>query len=296
MNSSELEKMIRAILSDTATVKDVPQTSVNALFNQTEQAIDAAYEASQLFMQQPLKVRADIISALRKELEPFISEMAMRSVQETGMGNVMDKVAKNQASLFNTPGIEDLTTTALTGDGGMVLFERSPFGVVGAITPSTNPTETIINNSISMLAAGNAIYFSPHPGAKNVSLWLIAKIEEIAWQISGIHNLVVTINEPTAAATQVMMAHPKVALLAVTGGPAIVSMAMKTGKKVIGAGPGNPPVIVDETAILPQAAKDIVNGASFDNNVLCIAEKSVIVVASVADELMTLMEKEGACV
>ncbi len=294
MNSSELEKMIRAILSDTATVKDVPQTSVNALFNQTEQAIDAAYEASQLFMQQPLKVRADIISALRKELEPFISEMAMRSVQETGMGNVMDKVAKNQASLFNTPGIEDLTTTALTGDGGMVLFERSPFGVVGAITPSTNPTETIINNSISMLAAGNAIYFSPHPGAKNVSLWLIAKIEEIAWQISGIHNLVVTINEPTAAATQVMMAHPKVALLAVTGGPAIVSMAMKTGKKVIGAGPGNPPVIVDETAILPQAAKDIVNGASFDNNVLCIAEKSVIVVASVADELMTLMEKEGA--
>ncbi len=294
MNSSELENMIRAILAEKSTQTTSPEATSSGVFSQVDRAIDAAYEASKAYMQQPLKIRSDIIALMRQELEPLISEMAMRSAAETGMGNVMDKVAKNQASLFNTPGVEDLTTTALTGDGGMVLFERSPFGVIGAITPSTNPTETILNNSISMLAAGNAIYFSPHPGAKAVSLWLIAKIEEIAWRVSGIHNLVVTVAEPTAAVTQAMMAHPRIALLAVTGGPAIVGMAMKTGKKVIGAGPGNPPVIVDETAFLPQAAKDIVDGASFDNNVLCIAEKCVIAVESIAESLMIMMEKEGA--
>lgn len=294
MNNIELENMIRSILSAQVDSNVVPQTTGYGLFGTVDAAIEAAYIASQRYMQQPLKVRADIISALRNELDPFIGEMATRAATETGMGNAMDKVAKNKAALHNTPGIEDLTTTALTGDGGMVLFERSPFGVVGAITPSTNPTETIMNNTISMLAAGNSIYFSPHPGAKNVCRWLIEKIENIAFQVSGIHNLVVSVTEPTAAATQVMMAHPRIALLAVTGGPAIVGMAMKSGKKTIGAGPGNPPVLVDETAILSQAAKDIVDGASFDNNVLCIAEKCVIVVESVAETLMSLMEKEGA--
>jgi len=80
----------------------------------------------------------------------------------------------------------------------------------------------------------------------------------------------------------------------ITGGEAVVKVAMKTGKKVIAAGPGNPPVIVDDTAVIPQAAKDIVDGASFDNNVLCIAEKEVFVFKSVADELMARMRENGA--
>jgi propionaldehyde dehydrogenase len=145
-----------------------------------------------------------------------------------------------------------------------------------------------------MIAAGNAIYFSPHPGAKKVSLWLIEKIEDIIYRVSGIHNLVSTVANPTFDATQEMMSHPRIALLAVTGGPAIVNMAMKTGKKVIGAGPGNPPVLVDETADLDKAAKDIVDGASFDHNVLCIAEKSVIAVASITDKLVENLQKNGA--
>lgn len=156
----------------------------------------------------------------------------------------------------------------------MVLFEYSPFGVIGSVTPSTNPTETIINNNISMLAAGNSVYFSPHPGAKYVSLKLITTIEDIAFRCSGIHNLIVTVSEPTFAATEQMMAHPKVSVLAITGGPGIVAMGMKSGKKVIGAGAGNPPCIVDETADIVKAAEDSINGASFDYNLPCIAEKA----------------------
>lgn len=147
------------------------------------------------------------------------------------MGNKEDKRLKNKAALDNTPGIEDLATTALTGDGGMVLFEYSPFGVIGSVAPSTNPTETIINNSISMLAAGNSVYFSPHPGAKSVSLKLIGMIEEIAFHCCGIRNLLVTVAEPTFEATQQMMSHPDIAVLAITGGPGIVAMGMKSGKK-----------------------------------------------------------------
>lgn len=293
MNTSELETLIRTILSEqlAPTSADVKG---NGLFQSVDEAINAAHQAFLRYQQCPLKTRSAIISAIREELNSHLPMLAQESAVETGMGNKEDKFLKNKAALENTPGIEDLTTTALTGDGGMVLFEYSPFGVIGSVAPSTNPTETIINNSISMLAAGNSVYFSPHPGAKNVSLKLISMIEEIAFRSCGIRNLVVTVAEPTFEATQQMMIHPHIAVLAITGGPGIVAMGMKSGKKVIGAGAGNPPCIVDETADLVKAAEDIINGASFDYNLPCIAEKSLIVVESVADNLIQQMQSFGA--
>lgn len=295
MNTSELETLIRDILSEQLAPANVkPTAGAHGIFATPGEAIDAAHQAFLRYQQCPLKMRSAIISALRSELAPHLATLAQESATETGMGNKEDKLLKNRAALENTPGIEDLTTTALTGDGGMVLFEYSPFGVIGSVAPSTNPTETIINNSISMLAAGNAIYFSPHPGAKNVSLKLIGMIEDIAFRATGIRNLAVTVGEPTFEATQVMMAHPKIALLAITGGPGIVMMGLKSGKKVIGAGAGNPPCIVDETADLVKAAEDIINGASFDYNLPCIAEKSLIVVDSVADKLQQQMQAFNA--
>lgn len=266
MNNVELETLIRNILREQL-VPTTSQTPKNSIFQTVDEAVCAAYQAFLRFQQCPLKTRSAIISAIREELTPRLTELAEESANETGMGNKEDKYLKNKAALDNTPGLEDLTTTALTGDGGMVLFEYSPFGVIGSVTPSTNPTETIINNSISMLAAGNSVYFSPHPGAKNVSLKLIAIIEDIAFRCSGIHNLIVTVSEPTFAATEQMMAHPKIGVLAITGGPGIVAMGMKSSKKVIGAGAGNPP---------------------------CIAEKSLIVVAPVADYLIQQMQSFGA--
>ncbi len=248
MNTAELETLIRTILSEKlAPTPPAPQQE-QGIFCDVGSAIDAAHQAFLRYQQCPLKTRSAIISALRETLAPELATLAEESATETGMGNKEDKYLKNKAALENTPGIEDLTTSALTGDGGMVLFEYSPFGVIGAVAPSTNPTETIINNSISMLAAGNSVYFSPHPGAKKVSLKLIARIEEIAYRCSGIRNLVVTVAEPTFEAT------------------------------------------VDETADLVKAAEDIISGAAFDYNLPCIAEKSLIVVASVADRLIQQMQ------
>lgn len=196
--------------------------------------------------------------------------------------------ARDNANLFDTKMRHQACTDAIKQRiaGGQ---HHDPFIPAGG-----NPTETIINNSISMLAAGNSIYFSPHPGAKKVSLKLISLIEEIAFRCCGIRNLVVTVAEPTFEATQQMMAHPRIAVLAITGGPGIVAMGMKSGKKVIGAGAGNPPCIVDETADLVKAAEDIINGASFDYNLPCIAEKSLIVVESVAERLVQQMQTFGA--
>ena len=110
----------------------------------------------------------------------------------------------------------------------------------------------------------------------------------------GPANLICCISEPTIESAKDLMTHPKIAILVVTGGPAVVKVAMNSGKKVIAAGPGNPPCVVDETADLVKAGKDIVNGAGFDNNVICICEKEIIVVASVADRLKEEMKKNGA--
>ncbi|WP_413283535.1 aldehyde dehydrogenase family protein [Vibrio sp. MA40-2] len=299
MDNTELETIVRNILTEklaatTASHVESSSSESYALFDDVDTAIMAATKAFKRFHQSPLKTRSAIITAIRKEIAPIIAKLSADAVAESGMGNTEDKILKNQAALENTPGIEDLTTQALTGDDGMVLYEYSPYGVIGSITPSTNPTETIINNSISMIAAGNSVYFSPHPGAKIVSLWLISKMEEIAFKASGIRNLIVTIKQPSFKATKEMMNHPGIALLAVTGGPAIVESAMKTGKKVIGAGAGNPPCLVDETAEIIHAAKSIIAGASLDHNVPCIAEKSVIVVDQVADQLIQQMQSFDA--
>ena len=259
MNTTELETLIRSILTEQLqSHDDQPALACGctsdgvALFDTVDAAVKAAHAAFKRFQEAPLKTRSSIVAAIRAGLADCLPELSEAAALETGMGNAADKILKNRAALENTPGIEDLVTTALTGDEGMVLFEYSPYGVIGSVAPSTNPTETIINNSISMLAAGNAIYFSPHPGAKQVSLNLIARMEAIVFKACGIHNLIVTVREPSFEATQQMMAHPRIAVLAITGGPGIVAMGMKSGKKVIGAGAGIPMAILMPMTHVPQ--------------------------------------------
>jgi acyl-CoA reductase-like NAD-dependent aldehyde dehydrogenase len=220
--------------------------------------------------------------------------LAKLAVEETGYGVVADKTAKNMLAAEKTPGIEDLTTGALSGDYGLMITEMAPYGVIGSITPSTNPTSSVINNSISMIAAGNAVVYNPHPAAKRCSTEAMRILNEAIVAAGGPAALNCTVKEPTIETSNIIMNHKDVKILSITGGEAVVKVAMKTGKKVIAAGPGNPPVIVDETAIIDEAAKDIVDGASFDNNVLCIAEKEVFVVNSVADALISGMEANGA--
>lgn len=301
MNITETE--IRTIVEDTLkNIMNVDQKSTGLkkmktdcwLCDTAEEAIESAKASRLKLSQLSLEKRGTLIEAMRRaamENVRYLSELARK---ETGYGKVEDKVLKNKLAIEKTPGTEDLNVDAVSGDFGLTLMERAPFGVIGAITPSTNPTSTVINNSISMIAAGNAVVFNPHPAAKEASMETMRILNDAITAAGGPASLICTVKEPTLESGKAIMEHKDIPLLAVTGGEAVVRVAMKTGKKVIAAGPGNPPVIVDDTADIPQAAKDIVDGASFDNNVLCIAEKEVFVYQAVADQLMSEMQENGA--
>lgn len=266
------------------------------IFETMNEAVEAAAVAQREYLNRSMSDRAKYVQTVRdvvlnKENLEYISKVA---VEETGMGEYEYKLIKNRLAAVKSPGIEDLVTEALSGDDGLTLIEYSPFGVIGAITPTTNPTETIICNSIGMLAAGDSVVFSPHPRARGVSIALIKMINRALDEVGAPRNLIVTVEHPSIENTNAMMQHPKVRMLVATGGPAIVKTVLSSGKKAIGAGAGNPPVVVDETADIEKAAHDIVDGCSFDNNLPCIAEKEVIAVDSIADFLMFNMKKYGA--
>ena len=266
------------------------------VFESMDEAVEAVAAAQKKYLNCTMHDRAAYVQAIRDVVldQENLSYLSRQSVEETEMGNYEHKLIKNRLAATKTPGIEDLTTEAMSGDDGLTLVEYSPFGVIGAITPTTNPTETIICNSIGMLAAGNSIVFSPHPRAKNVSLHLVRLINRALAEAGAPANLVVTVSKPSIENTNAMMAHPLVRMLVATGGPGIVKTVLSSGKKAIGAGAGNPPVVVDETANIEKAGKDIIDGCCFDNNLPCIAEKEVIVVDSAADYLIFNMKKNGA--
>ncbi len=240
-----------------------------------------------------LEARHCIIDAMRAAAKAHVQELANQAVAETGLGRVDDKIKKNLLVTVKTPGPEILEPKARSGDRGLMLIERAPFGVIGSIIPTTNPTETIINNAISMISGGNAVAFNAHPSAKRCSARCVEILNEAIVAAGGPANLLTCVADPTIKTAQALMRHPGVALLCVTGGPAVVREAMLSGKKVIAAGPGNPPAVVDETADIAAAAKSIVAGASLDNNIVCIAEKVVVAVHSIADELKRAMIAEG---
>jgi acyl-CoA reductase-like NAD-dependent aldehyde dehydrogenase len=222
--------------------------------------------------------------------------LAEMAVAETGLGRVSDKIVKNRLVTHKTPGPEDLELEAVTGDEGMMVTEFAPFGVVAAITPTTNPTSTVINNTIAIISAGNSLVFNVHPNAKRVSAENIRLVNRAIVAAGGPENLVTAVAEPTIDSAKELMHHPDVRLLLVTGGPAVVREALKTDKRAVTAGPGNPPVVVDQTADVEKAARDIVAGASFDNNVICTDEKTTFVVDTVADRLVRAMAQHGAYV
>jgi acyl-CoA reductase-like NAD-dependent aldehyde dehydrogenase len=265
-------------------------------FDGVDEAIAAATQAFHEMKNMSLAARDEIIASIRESMLTHAESLARQAHAETGLGRWQDKVVKNELVTRKTPGTEALTPIATTGDRGLALVERAPFGVIASITPSTNPTSTIICNTIGMLAAGNSVVFNVHPMAKNVSLKNIALLNEAIIRAGGPANLVTTVREPTIESAQALMKHPGIRLLVVTGGPGVVEAAMQSGKRAICAGPGNPPVVVDETADLAKAARDVVLGASFDNNVICTDEKEVFVVSSVADEFLEAMKPHGAIV
>jgi acyl-CoA reductase-like NAD-dependent aldehyde dehydrogenase len=274
-------------------VPTAPPAGADGVFPDLEAAVAAARAAFQQLNALPLAHRAVIIGQMRQTAREHAQVLAREAWQETGMGRYEDKIEKNLLVAEKTPGTEDLRPLAYTGDRGLTLVEHAPYGVIGGITPSTNPTSTIICNSIGMVAAGNAVVFNCHPGAKAVSVHTVQILNQAIVRAGGPHNLITTVPEPTIESAQRMMKHPDIDLLAVTGGPGVVKVAMNSGKKAICAGPGNPPAVVDETADVEQAAADIIKGASFDNNLVCILEKEIIAVDAIADQLKAAMLKRG---
>lgn len=266
----------------------------HGIFDTLDEAVAAARKAYKELRAMPREKRDDIIASMRKAAYDNAEIMAEMAVTESGMGRYSDKVLKNRVAAQKTPGTEDLKTQAWSGDCGLTLVEMGPYGVIGAIAPTTNPTETVICNGIGMVAAGNAVFFSPHPTAKNTSIWAIQLLNKAIVAAGGPANLLTSVHNPSIQVANAMMKHPDINLLVATGGPGVVKAVLSSGKKAIGAGAGNPPAVVDETADIEKAAKDIVAGCSFDNNLPCIAEKEVIAVGSIADRLMDYMVRYGA--
>jgi len=258
----------------------------NGVFSYVNDAVLSALGAYNMYSKLTLNERTEIIQLIKERLLSKVLEMASMTVNETGMGNVKDKIEKLTLAINKTPVTEDLITEVKTGDNGMTLYELSSYGVICAIHPCTNPCATLISNTIGMLAAGNAVVHCPHPRAIKVSKYVTEIINVAIREKCGIDNLVVTLNESSMMFTNEIMTHPDISMIVTTGGINVLRQAMSSGKKVIGAGPANPTTIVDETADIKKAARDIVKGASFDNNVMCISEKSIVVVSAIADSLI----------
>jgi aldehyde dehydrogenase len=215
-------------------------------------------------------------------------------MEETKIGRLTHKIEKLKTLGTRTPGVEFLRSEVFSGDHGLAVIEHAPFGVIGAITPVTHSLPTITGNAISMIAGGNTLVVNPHPSGKRIAAEGVRRFNETILRELGIDNLICVIAEPTLETADQIFKHRDIAMICVTGGPAVARAALNSGKRAVVAGPGNPPVVVDETADLDRAARSIIAGSSYDNNLLCIAEKEVFVVASVFDAMMEAMQRAGA--
>jgi aldehyde dehydrogenase len=262
-----------------------PRRSGGGVFATVDEAVTAADRAQKELLTKSLEERKQIIEAIRQVTRDHADSFSRMTLEETGIGRLEDKLKKHALAADLTPGVEDLASVSWTGDHGLTVEEMAPYGVICAVTPSTHPVPTLVNNAIGIIAAGNAVVVNPHPSAKVVSAHAVQLLNEAIVRAGGPANLVASIGEPTIESADELFHHRLVRLVLVTGGAAVARAAMRSGKKAIAAGPGNPPVLVDETADIGKAARDIIDGAAFDNNVLCIGEKQCFVVDSVADEL-----------
>jgi aldehyde dehydrogenase len=266
----------------------------DGIFTSIDAAVKAARTAFFALSTQGLEQRKRIIESMRAALRLQAKALADLAHEDTGLGRAEDKLAKNLLVTNKTPGPEELTPTGVSGDDGLMLLEPAPFGVIGAITPVTNPSSTIVCNAIGMVSAGNTVVFNPHPSSTRISLATVRALNQAIVAAGGPPNVLCCMAEPTIESAGELMKHPLVRLLVVTGGPGVVKAAMNSGKRAICAGPGNPPAVVDPTADIERAGREIVLGHSFDNNVICVDEKEVIVVESVAEALKASMKKAGA--
>lgn len=297
LTDSYLDEIVRQVLARVSGDGHKPEaTGKYGLFSNAVDAMAAVKLAQQRFDRISLAQRKAFIQAMRNTALQNSRRLAEMAVAETKIGRVADKVLKNELAAQKTPGVEDLQSIAFQGDDGLTVEQPGPFGTILAILPVTNPSSTIINNAISMIAAGNTVVFAPHPAARQTSFETMQLLNQAIEAAGGPPNLMVGIETASLETVRELMGHPQIRLISATGGKEVVRIAMSSGKRAIGAAAGNPPVIVDETANPEKAARDIVAGSSFDNNLPCVCEKEVIVVEWMADALLRCFGAANALV
>ncbi len=296
MNEQLISRVVSEVLSrlnDQVAVAKSGTTGFG-VYDRMEDAVQAAHASFKKLQEAGVSARKRAIGAIRRLSAENAKAWGELEFNETKIGRLDHKIEKLRICADLVPGVEMLERMAFSGDFGLTIIDYAPWGVIGAVTPSTHSVPTLTGNSINMIAAGNAVVFNTHPAASQCAATAIHAYNEAIFQETGIPDLLATVRKPTLDTFNEMCSHELVRLLCVTGGPAVVAAAMKTGKRAVCAGPGNPPVVVDETADLDRAARSIIQGAAYDNNLLCIGEKEVFVVESVADKLKAALRNAGA--
>ena len=263
------------------------------VFTEVKDACAAAQGAFEQLRNKGVAGRAKVVEIVKELCTRHAAAWGKFEFEETKIGRLEHKIAKLEIVKL-VPGVEWLRPRGMSGDHGITLEEHTPFGVVGAVLPVTHSIPTLSGNVINIVAAGNSVVFNPHPGGARSAALAVRAFNEAIFAVLGIENLVCTVEQPTIETFGALTKDEHVRLLCVTGGPMVVKAAMASGKRAICAGPGNPPVIVDGTGNLAKAAADIIAGAGFDNNLLCIGEKQVFVLEHVADRFMNELATAGA--
>lgn len=297
INEALIRSVVSQVLAEVGRVAPVSGKSYagrHGIFTCPDEAVAAARDAFEQLSERGLEERKRIIGHIRRISIEQCVELGTMEMEETKIGRLEHKIEKLKTLGERTPGVEFLRSSVYSGDHGLAVIEHAPFGVIGAITPVTHSLPTITGNAVSMIAGGNTVVVNPHPSGKKVAAVGVKRFNEAIYRDLGIDNLICLIAEPTLESAAAIFGHRGVNMICVTGGPAVARAALKAGKRAVVAGPGNPPVVVDETADLDRAAKAIIHGASYDNNLLCIAEKEVFVVESVFEKMMQAMERAGA--
>ena len=264
------------------------------VFQDVDAAVQAATKAQREFETRGIEARRKAVECIRKICVEQAESLGREELEETKIGRLEHKIDKMKVVGTRTPGVEFLRSDAYSGDNGITLTEYAPFGVIGVVTPVTHSLPTLVGNAINMLASGNALVCNPHPSGARIACKGTQLFNQAIHAAIGIDNLITIIGKPTLESAEAIFAHREIRLLCVTGGPAVGRAALRSPKRAIVAGPGNPPVVVDETADLDNAARCIVQGAAYDNNLLCIGEKEVFAVAGIFDELMQTMTRHKA--
>ncbi|WP_166820175.1 aldehyde dehydrogenase family protein [Thalassoroseus pseudoceratinae] len=262
------------------------------VFSDAESAIVAAKSGFEQLSQSPMAARKKIIEIVKQTCFEQAEELGRLEFEETKIGRLEHKIEKLKI-IKDVPGTEWLRADCVSGDNGLTVTEYAPFGIIGAITPVTHSLPTLAGNIVNMVAAGNSLVCNPHPSGRKIAAEGVRRFNQQIEQQTGLQNVVTIVAEPTLETAEQIFNHRDVRVLCVTGGPGVARAALSSRKKAIVAGPGNPPVVVDETADLDRAATSIVAGAAYDNNLLCIGEKEVFAVNEIFDQLMSSVEQHG---